>query len=118
MRVLGDQQHDMKKYDQLGIFFLVKENKRDYEKVIKNNFPLIVITKFPISKRLINIVLKDYYNVINGTNIIAALNNLKPKTFDWSFIEKDTEKYLLTKYAVTDKADGEGNLLYVLGYCI
>ena len=35
-------------YNQLVILFMTKTNKKYYEKVEKNNFPLIVITKSPI----------------------------------------------------------------------
>ena len=45
--------YDAVKYAQLSIFFLTEENKKDYEKVIKNNFPLIVITKFTTSKNIL-----------------------------------------------------------------
>ena len=45
--------HDAVQDNQLSIFFLTEENKKDYEKVIKNNFPLIVITKFTTSKNIL-----------------------------------------------------------------
>ena len=46
--------HDAEQDNQLSIFFLTEENKKDYEKVIKKNFPLIVITKFSIPKDILS----------------------------------------------------------------
>ena len=38
--------------DELFIFFLTDVNKKDYEKLVKNNLPLIVINK-PLGSKLI-----------------------------------------------------------------
>ena len=40
--------------DQLVIFFMTKANKQYYEKINKNNFPLILITKFLTSKNMLS----------------------------------------------------------------
>ena len=80
---------------------------------LMTNISIILKSEFPISKKLTNIIMNEYQTLINTTNISNWINNLKPKTFDWNFIENDTDKYLLTKYAVTDKADGENYKLFV-----
>ena len=40
--------------DHLGIFFITETNKKDYEKVEKNNFPSIIITKSRISPNMLS----------------------------------------------------------------
>ena len=40
-------------HDQLVIFFLTKANKKEYEEVKKNNFPLITITQSPIQQKML-----------------------------------------------------------------
>ncbi len=41
---------DITQLEQLIIFFLTSANKKDYEKVGKYNFPLIIISKSPITQ--------------------------------------------------------------------
>ena len=50
-------------YNQLVIFFMTKTNKKYYEKVEKNNFPLIVITKSPIPQNISSFDLVECLNV-------------------------------------------------------
>ena len=66
---------DSKKNDQLIIFFLTKINRKDYEKVIKNKLPTIVITKPNDSQ---NILLGDF---IERLNIPFKILNLEKKLF-------------------------------------
>ena len=40
--------------DHLAIFFITETNKKDYEKVEKNNFPSIIITKSRISPNMLS----------------------------------------------------------------
>ena len=40
--------------DHLSIFFITETNKKDYEKVEKNNFPSIIITKSRISPNMLS----------------------------------------------------------------
>ena len=40
--------------DHLAIFFITEKNKKDYEKVEKNNFPSIIITKSRISPNMLS----------------------------------------------------------------
>ena len=40
-------------HDQLVIFFLTKTNKKEYEEVKKNNFPLITTTQSPIQQKML-----------------------------------------------------------------
>ena len=40
-------------HDQLVIFFLTKANKKEYEEVKKNNFPLITNTQSPIQQKML-----------------------------------------------------------------
>ena len=40
--------------DHLAIFFITEANKKDYEKVEKNNFPSIIITKSRISPNMLS----------------------------------------------------------------
>ena len=42
------------RYNQLVIFFITETNKKDYEKVEKNNFPSIIITKSRISPDMLS----------------------------------------------------------------
>ena len=48
--------------NQLIVFFLNEVNKKDYEKIPKNNFPIIVITK---SSKLKNILLDKFVEQLN-----------------------------------------------------
>ena len=41
---------DITQSEQLIIFFLTSANQKDYEKVSRYNFPLIIISKFPITQ--------------------------------------------------------------------
>ena len=49
--------------DQLIIFFLTKENKKYCEKIIKNNFPLIIIDKFLGSKSVLSGEFTEHLNI-------------------------------------------------------
>jgi len=40
-------------YDQLVILFLTKTSKNDYEKIIKSNLPLIIVTRSPINQKML-----------------------------------------------------------------
>ena len=40
--------------NQIVIFFKTGSNNKDFDKVIKNNFPLILITKFAVTKKLLD----------------------------------------------------------------
>ena len=62
-----------KKNDQLIIFFLTKINRKDYEEVIKNKLPAIVISKPDDSQ---NILLGDF---IERLNIPFKILNLEKK---------------------------------------
>jgi len=48
---------------QLVVFFKTEENKKEYEKVGKNNFPLIIIAKSPIPKNILCGEFVEYLNI-------------------------------------------------------
>ena len=48
--------------NQLIIFFFNSENKQDYEKIVKNKFPIIIITKSPELK---NTFIGDFVEILN-----------------------------------------------------
>ena len=50
------------RYERLVIFFITETNKNDYKKVEKNNFPIIIITKFLMPKK---ILLSDFEEQLN-----------------------------------------------------
>ena len=47
---LGSYAKDITQSEQLIIFFLTSANQKDYEKVGRYDFPLIIISKFPITQ--------------------------------------------------------------------
>ena len=49
--------------DQLIIFFLTEENKKNCEELIKNNFPLIIIDKFFGSKSILSGEFTEHLNI-------------------------------------------------------
>ena len=63
-------EEDSKKQDQLIIFFTTKNNEKEYERIIKNKFPLILIGKF--SKKKIS---HDCFETINLPFRILDLEN-------------------------------------------
>ena len=53
---------DFKDSEELFIFFLTENNKKDYEKILKNNLPLIIINKPLGSKPVLS---SDFVELIN-----------------------------------------------------
>ena len=64
---------DALRYKQLVILFMTEKNRNDYKKIEKNNFPIIVISKFPSKKNLMP------ENLVEQLNIPFGVLELKKK---------------------------------------
>ena len=96
--------------------------KKNLEEVIKykenNNIKITKFKKDILSKAFkktsITKIKKELNNIENK-NIKDYLLNPKPITLNLSNLYKDKDYNILNNFSVTDKADGESMLIYVLG---
>ena len=66
---------DALRYKQFVILFVTEKNRDDYKKIEKNNFPIIVISKFPSKKNLMP------ENLVEQLNIPFAIFELEKKIY-------------------------------------
>ena len=80
---------DALRYKQLVILFMTEKNRNDYKKIEKNNFPIIVISKFPSKKNLMP------ENLVEQLNIPFGVLELKKKIITLSARYAFKQSYLI-----------------------